>query len=51
MNQILECLVLFDQRQVRYVGAAFRSIMEYILFNKVYSVSIQPPGRICACTD
>ncbi|SPN97419.1 related to COP9 signalosome complex subunit 3 [Cephalotrichum gorgonifer] len=40
LNQIIECLVLFDQRQVRYVGTSFRSIMEYVLLNKVYSPAV-----------
>lgn len=44
LNHIIECLVSFDLRQVRYVGTAFRSIMEYVLLNKVFSVRIGPHG-------
>jgi len=40
LDKIIQCLVLFDTRQVRYVGAAFRAILEHVILAKLFSVSL-----------
>ncbi|PKS07608.1 hypothetical protein jhhlp_006214 [Lomentospora prolificans] len=62
LDKILQCLLLFDKRQVRYVGAAFRAILEHVLLTKTFSpriavdtvvtaiLRLDPDGKILTST-